>query len=164
MSISQQLRRASKIRVAQDEPGADARAVPALNKFVASATVLAQKTRKFHWYVTGQNFFDLHQFFGEVYGALVTDIDDFAERVRQLQKFPVADLSAMLKGSAIQEAEQVGDDMAMANALLEDLGTLEGLLKEIIQAAGDDRPTVFLADTVAGRYEKWRWFLRAFAK
>ncbi|NJK86607.1 MAG: hypothetical protein HC906_12205 [Bacteroidales bacterium] len=34
-----------------------------LNKLIASYHVFYQKLRNFHWNVTGQDFFDLHQHF-----------------------------------------------------------------------------------------------------
>jgi len=138
--------------------------ISALNHVVANLTVLNQKLRHFHWNVVGENFFDIHEFFGTIYDQLVEHIDQFAERVRQLKGTPVHTLKDMIDLAIVSETSDTPSDMAMCKEILEDFDKVISSLGVVVDmsAKRGDRPTTYLVDTVVGCYEKHQWFLRSF--
>jgi len=138
--------------------------IEALNVLVADLTVFNQKLRHFHWNVLGENFFDLHDFFGQIYGEIVEHIDQFAERIRALQETPIHTLSMMLSIANVKETQPIPKDMAMCEEILKDFQTIITDMETVVAEASKttDRPTVFLVDTIVGCYEKHQWFLRSF--
>jgi len=143
-----------------------AKVTAALSKVVAEMTVLAQKTRHYHWNVTGENFFDMHDIFGQIYDKLADEVDHVAERVVQLGATPVHTLETMLSLSDIEEDKSIPADMSMCKIVISDLETLVSSMSDTITAAlaANDRPTVFMIDQMVGCFEKFKWFLRAFSK
>ncbi len=74
-----------------------------LNLLIASYHVHYQKLRNFHWNVEGNNFFELHEKFEELYNFSKVNIDNIAERIRVFGDRPMASLQAYLENSKINE-------------------------------------------------------------
>jgi len=55
-----------------------------LSAVLADQHVLYQKTRNFHWNLTGHRFHTLHELFEKQYRELVEAIDETAERIRMV--------------------------------------------------------------------------------
>lgn len=55
-----------------------------LHAFFVNCYSLFSQVQGFHWNVEGENFFQLHTFFEEVYTTLFEAIDELAERLRAL--------------------------------------------------------------------------------
>ncbi len=55
-----------------------------LNKLLADYQVLYMNTRGYHWNIKGQQFFELHVKFEEIYTDLQLKIDELAERILTL--------------------------------------------------------------------------------
>jgi starvation-inducible DNA-binding protein len=53
--------------------------VKELNVLLADYHMYYQKLRNFHWNVTGQNFFDLHVQFEDMYNEAKVKIDEFED-------------------------------------------------------------------------------------
>ena len=139
--------------------------IKALNQSIACITVLSQKLRTFHWLLVDQNFFNLHQLFGNLYNQLIVDIDDFAERIKQLKGIPIHTLQRILVISLIRESikKQI-TSQEMVSSLMEDFGILKECLNVVVVNALpiNDRTTIFLVDTKVGLYDKNLWFLKSF--
>lgn len=60
-----------------------------LNQLLAHYQVLYMNTRGYHWNVKGQEFFELHLKFEEIYTDLQTKIDELAERILTLGFTPI---------------------------------------------------------------------------
>ena len=133
-----------------------------LNHIVADLTVLAQKVRLCHWNIEGPGFLDYHEFFEEYYTFLAENVDDFAERVRAFDDFPIATYSEMLKVSCITEnAELTSKDMV--SELLSDS---EKLSKQYTAWILDEEDPIF-QDMMVGlvtEIDKKAWMLRAMKK
>ena len=71
--------------------------VEQLNVLLADYHIYYQKLRNFHWNVVGENFFDLHEKFEEMYNDTLIKIDEIAERILTLRYQPVSHLSEYLK-------------------------------------------------------------------
>lgn len=59
--------------------------VEQLNVLLADHHLYYQKLRNFHWNVIGENFFDLHAKFEEMYTDTLIKIDEIAERILTLR-------------------------------------------------------------------------------
>ena len=68
-----------------------------LKPVLADQFVLYTKARNYHWNVTGNMFFALHEKFEELYDELANDIDEVAERIRTLGVYSPGSLNEFLK-------------------------------------------------------------------
>jgi starvation-inducible DNA-binding protein len=140
--------------------------VDLLNDYLANYHIHYQKLRGCHWNIKGSNFFTLHVKFEELYTAAQETIDEIAERVLTLGKPPHSRFADYIKESQIQEIDTIGmPDMAMVDALLEDMSKLIELERDLLEAtdmAGDDG-TNDMVNRFMQFKEKNTWMLRSFA-
>jgi starvation-inducible DNA-binding protein len=133
----------------------------ALRQLQADATVFYQKLRAFHWTVTGEQFFRLHEKFEEAYDRWATHIDDIAERIVINGETPLLTLESVRSAARIQEESGVKPPRAMVETVVADSRYLLELLASAIQAAESEgqRSTVNLLDEIRGKEEKALWML-----
>ena len=140
--------------------------VDLLNDYLANYHIHYQKLRGCHWNIKGQNFFTLHVKFEELYTNAQLTIDEIAERVLTLGKPPHSRFSDYINESRIQEINTIGmQDLAMVDALLDDMAKLIGLERELLELsanAGDDG-TNDMVNRFMQFKEKTTWMLRSFA-
>ncbi len=140
--------------------------VDLLNDYLANYHIHYQKLRGCHWNIKGSNFFTLHVKFEELYTAAQTTIDEIAERVLTLGKPPHSRFADYIKESQIKEIDTIGmADLAMVDALLEDMAKLIELERDLLEAteiAGDDG-TNDMVNRFMQFKEKNTWMLRSFA-
>jgi len=80
-----------------------------LSKVLADTSVLNLKTHNYHWNVTGELFYPLHQQFEEQYNELAEAIDEIAERIRALGFRAPGTLKEYQKLTSVKEdSEQPG--------------------------------------------------------
>jgi starvation-inducible DNA-binding protein len=137
-----------------------------LNTLLADTTVFYQKLRHYHWNVQGQDFFELHLKFEEVYNKWVVFIDEIAERVIALDTVPLHTLSGMLKHARLKEDEELPEAREMVNRTIVDLVALRESIDETISKAEDsgDRTTVNILDEIRDGLEADRWMLKTWLK
>ena len=140
--------------------------VDLLNDYLANYHIHYQKLRGCHWNIKGSNFFTLHVKFEELYTNAQETIDEIAERVLTLGKPPHSRFADYIKESQIQEIDTIGmGDLAMVDALLEDMSKLIEMERELLEAteiAGDDG-TNDMVNRFMQFKEKNIWMLRSFA-
>jgi len=140
--------------------------VDLLNDYLANYHIHYQKLRGCHWNIKGSNFFTLHVKFEELYTNAQETIDEIAERVLTLGKPPHSRFADYIKESQIQEINTIGmEDLAMVDALLEDMSKLIEMERELLEAtdgAGDDG-TNDMVNRFMQFKEKNTWMLRSFA-
>jgi starvation-inducible DNA-binding protein len=135
-----------------------------LQTILADETVLFQKTKIFHWNVTGSHFLSYHELFDKQAGEITETIDAIAERIRALGERVKATLAESVKSSSLKEQDKL-------EVLAEDM--IKELLKdheEIIRAIrknlskvvkhGDDGTADFLT-SIMEEHEKTTFFLRS---
>ena len=135
-----------------------------LNKLLASYQILYMNVRGFHWNIRGNQFFDLHLKFEEIYNDLLLKVDALAERILTLDGVPMHSFSDYLKVSAIPEQKGLHDGRACVESLLESFRELLVAQRRILgQAAeaGDEGTASILSDYVQ-QQEKLVWMLRAY--
>lgn len=134
-----------------------------LRRLQADATVFYQKLRAFHWTVTGERFFQLHEMFEKVYTRWAVYIDDIAERIVINGETPLLSLEAVKADATVQEEAGVRPPRAMVESVVADSRRLLELLGKAIETAESEgqRGTVILLDEIRGKEEKALWMLSA---
>lgn len=135
----------------------------ALNKLLADYHIYYQNLRSFHWNINGENFFDLHDKFEELYNDTRTRIDDIAERILTLRERPLSRLSEYLAITDIEEASFSNTDRKMVAIILENHKTLIADMRTILELAAEakDEGTIDLIAGFLGAIEKDSWMLDA---
>jgi starvation-inducible DNA-binding protein len=138
----------------------------ALNVLQSDTTVFYQKLRSYHWNVTGQQFFMLHDLFEKLYRETADANDAFAERAIALGASPVRTLEEQLSMALLKEDRTIPDSRNMVRNVQLDLELLMGRLRQLARDAERDRDvaTMNLASNIADRWEKTAWMLRAYSK
>lgn len=137
-----------------------------LNVLLADYSVYYQKLRSFHWNVLGQNFFDLHEKFEELYTDARIKVDDIAERVLTLRYHPVSNFSKYLKISSLKEVTPLITDKEMVAEILSDHQKILQQMKTTINTAEDagDEGTIDMMGSYIADLEKSSWMLDAWRK
>ncbi len=137
-----------------------------LNQLLADYHVYYQKLRNFHWNIVGENFFDLHDKFEDMYKDARGKIDEIAERILTLQFHPVSRYSRYLKIASISETSPFQTDRDMIFILLDDHKKLLYQMNLIIDKAGKvkDEGTIDLIGGYIKDLEKKSWMLNAWTK
>lgn len=133
-----------------------------LNQLLCNYQVYYQNLRNYHWNISGQHFFDLHEKFEELYNEAKINIDEIAERVLALQLKPISTLSEYLANADVKELK-TEDTNEMVRSILLDHKKLIANMREILKSAGDakDEGTVDLVSGFLGSIEKKSWMLNA---
>ncbi|MGY3961309.1 Dps family protein [Aeromonas popoffii] len=135
-----------------------------LNKLLASYQILYMNVRGFHWNIRGNQFFELHLKFEEIYNDLLLKVDALAERILTLDGVPMHSFSDYLTVSAIPEKKGLHDGRACVESLLESFRELlvaQRLILGQAAEAGDEGTASILSDYVQ-QQEKLVWMLRAY--
>ncbi|WP_439129094.1 Dps family protein [Polaribacter sp.] len=140
--------------------------VSELNVLLADYHLYYQKLRNFHWNVLGENFFDLHNRFEEMYDETKEKIDEIAERIITLKYHPVSNLSDYLEISRIKESSPLKTDKEMVSTIIEDHRILLDQLNKVIDKAekAGDEGTIDLMGAYVRELEKSTWMLNAWSK
>ncbi|MCO4210219.1 DNA starvation/stationary phase protection protein [Aeromonas hydrophila] len=135
-----------------------------LNKLLASYQILYMNVRGFHWNIRGNQFFELHLKFEEIYNDLLLKVDALAERILTLDGVPLHSFSDYLKLSAIPEQKGLHDGRACVESLLESFRELLVAQRRILGQAADagDEGTASILSDYVQQQEKLVWMLRAY--
>ncbi|OLO05151.1 Dps family protein [Salinicola socius] len=135
-----------------------------LNGLLANYQVFYMNTRGYHWNVKGEQFFELHAKFEEIYTDLLTKVDEVAERILTLGYQPLHAYSDYAKISQIQEHKKVSDGKQCVQGLVKGFQVLVELQRELLSQASDadDEGTASLASDYIREQEKTVWMLNAY--
>ncbi|MEK3734024.1 MULTISPECIES: Dps family protein [Paenibacillus] len=135
-----------------------------LNQQVANLNVLYVKLHHYHWYVTGEQFYALHEKFEELYNEVTLKMDEVAERMLALKAKPASTMKDYLDLATVQEASGKEDARKMVQTLIEDFATVAEELQEGIDMAEEagDAPTADMLTGFKADFEKHMWMLRSF--
>ena len=123
------------------------------------------KTAGFHWNVVGQDFFEYHELFGEIYTEVYGSVDMFAEQLRTLQIQAPGSLQQILGLTLVKDSTDMPAPIknAMVAELLTDNETVLETLKSAYNMCdlyGKFGFENFLADRITA-HEKHSWMLRS---
>ena len=135
-----------------------------LNKLLASYQILYMNVRGFHWNIRGNQFFELHLKFEEIYNDLLLKVDALAERILTLDGVPLHSFSDYLNVSAIAEQKGLHDGRACVESLLESFRELLVAQRRILGQAADagNEGTASILSDYVQQQEKLVWMLRAY--
>lgn len=136
-----------------------------MNKYLANLFVFYVKQHNLHWFIKGNNFFELHAKFEELYNQTAEHLDEVAERLLQLKVLPVASLKQALDLADIEELDSKHIDCKTAvEILVKDYKKLIADVKEISKLANEagdegtsDQFVGYLKD-----HEKTVWLLESY--
>lgn len=154
------------VKNASSKTGATTATGEALNKLVANQGVLYVKLHQYHWYVTGSDFFTLHDKFEELYNEASGHFDAFAERMIAKGEKPYATLSEFIEYASIEEkpyTDAISSEQMVAN-IINDFEKIKLIAQDGVQAASDEGDAV-TEDMLIGYVEEIElnvWMLRAF--
>jgi starvation-inducible DNA-binding protein len=136
-----------------------------LNTCLANLHVLTAKTRKMHWDVVGPQFMTLHKVWDEQYTQLSEASDQVAERIRQLNGYPLATLRGFLEQTELQEEPgRIPNATEAVSRLLADHEAIIRSLRQGIHTSDevDDAGTSDFLTGLLQAHEKMAWILRSF--
>lgn len=121
------------------------------------------KLHFFHWNVTGPNFPQYHQLFGELYEEVWGSVDEVAEHIRAIKGFAPGSFARYIDMSMIKDQVDVIPAEAMINQALQDNQTIIDQLNIAFRAA-EQAGEIGLANYIQDRvdiHKKHGWKLRA---
>lgn len=137
-----------------------------LNDLLANYQLFYINTRGFHWNITGENFFELHLKFEELYNDALLKVDEIAERIRTLEHTPLHAFSAYLKQASIKEASGITDGKKAMQEVVSAFQMLlekERALLNLAQEAADEGTIALMSDYIR-QQEKLIWMYSAYLK
>lgn len=135
-----------------------------LNELLANYSIFYQNTRGYHWNIRGENFFELHLKFEELYNDLLLKIDEVAERILTLGHSPVHNYSEYKKMSKITESSKVSNGIEGVKNILTSFKIIIMLQRELLTLsgeAGDEGTNALMSDYIRMQ-EKSVWMYSAF--
>lgn len=136
-----------------------------LNQLLSNYFVMYVKLHRYHWFVQGRHFFQLHEKMEELYTRFAADMDEIAERILMIEGKPLATMSKYLKESTLEEANADDKEKEIIQQLIHDFTQIISEIKQAgIPLAEDsnDEPTSDLLITLQGQLEKEVWMLKAY--
>ena len=132
----------------------------------ASQYAFAIKAQNFHWNVEGNDFYQLHNLFEDIYTEVYGAVDAFAENIRKIKAYTPASLSRFSALTEVDDEVEVLAPQAMVAELLRDAEKMQEIMKILFteaEARGENGLSNFLADR-QDAFAKHAWFLRATSK
>lgn len=135
-----------------------------LNDLLANYQIFYMNVRGYHWNIKGENFFELHAKFEELYDDLLLKIDEVAERVLTLGHRPAHAYSTYIERSEVEERKDVSHGKTAVEQVVGSFAKLIGKQREILHTAGDadDEGTVALMSDYISQQEKTVWMYRSY--
>lgn len=137
-----------------------------LNELVANLGVLFVKLHQYHWFVTGSDFYTLHEKFEELYNEALANFDAFAERLVTKGERPYSTLLEFLQHSTISEKPYIDpiSSEQMVGNLISDYEAIKEIALEGVEAAQEENDPV-TEDMFIGFIQQIDlnvWMLRSF--
>ncbi|WP_373896084.1 Dps family protein [Virgibacillus natechei] len=135
-----------------------------LNQLVSNYFVMYVKLHRYHWFVQGRHFFQLHEMFEEMYQTFADDLDEIAERILMIDGKPLATMSKFLKETTLNEANADDKEDEMIAQLVQDYEQIISEIKDGIDLAEEekDEPTIDMLISLEAKLEKYVWMLKAY--
>lgn len=138
--------------------------VSQMKVLLSTTFALYLKSQNYHWNVTGPNFGQYHDFFGDLYEEIHSSIDTTAEEIRKLGGIAPGSLSRYTELSRISDEMMVPEAPMMFRRLAADNDTVLELLYRTRKTAdeiGTFGTVNYLEDRISA-HEKHAWMLKSF--
>lgn len=136
-----------------------------LNILLSNCFIMYVKLHRYHWYIQGKHFFQLHEEFEDMYNSFAKDLDQIAERILTIDGKPYATMEKFLKFTTLEEAVADDEEDEIIDQLIQDYDQITSEIKtEGIPSASkqQDEPTVDMLIGIQGKLEKYIWMLQAY--
>lgn len=137
-----------------------------MQRVLADTFLMYIKTHSYHWNVTGPDFSQYHEFFGNLYEELWGAIDVCAEHIRTLDAYPMANLLNYAEMSSIDlvndELHPFPAEAMFMQLAVDNQKVIEGLkiAAELADRAGNRGLVNFLEERL-DIHAKHGWMLKA---
>lgn len=137
--------------------------VSKLNGLLATYQIHYQNIRGLHWNIKGENFFELHVKYEELYIRTQDIIDDIAERLLSLEAEPLHKYADYLEKSALKENDKIYNGNEGVDYIVNSQKTILDLEREILNLSDDlnDEGTNAMMSDLIGEKEKTTWMFKA---
>lgn len=135
-----------------------------LKVVLGTAFALYLKSHNFHWNVEGRTFAQDHAFFGSYYDTVWSDVDEYAEQIRNLGEYAPGSLSRFSQLSKIDDELNIPDSTSMYAKLYADNECFIAELYKLYDLAEKDHQ-IGLSNVIQGKiswHEKMRWQIKTF--
>lgn len=140
----------------------DAACVTSLRIVLSNTIVFAFMAQGYHWNVTGRDFAQLHDLFGDIYEDAFGAVDPTAENIRKMGGEAPFMLGDFQRYSTVEQIAAPIDATTMLRTLaVANMQVIETLNDAF--AIANDINEQGIADFLAGRidmHQKWGWMLR----
>ncbi|MEL7400202.1 MAG: Dps family protein [Pseudomonadota bacterium] len=135
-----------------------------LNELLANYQIFYMNVRGFHWNIKGENFFELHVKFEELYNDLLLKVDEIAERVLTLGQQPAHAFSDYLEASTVKEQKNICNGREAVESIVDSMTLLVTRQRTLLAAASDadDEGTAALMSDYIAQQEKALWMYRSY--
>lgn len=135
-----------------------------LNELLANYQIFYVNARGFHWNIKGENFFELHAKFEELYNNLQIKIDEIAERILTLGSTPIHQFSEYLKIAKLEEKSNISDGRTAINHIISAFAILLTKQRNLLELSGEinDEGTNSLMSDYIKEQEKTVWMYSSF--
>lgn len=132
-----------------------------LNEIVANLGVLYIKLHQHHFYVTGPQFYQLHELFENYYDEVHTHLDEVAERLLMIGGQPVSTLGEFLTLASVEESPYTTKKSSeqMLQETLNDFRLIVSLLSKGIGSDFIDEVTEDVLIGMKAYYDKQIWMM-----
>lgn len=134
-----------------------------LNELLANLQLYYQNLRGLHWNIQGENFFELHVKFEELYNDAQEKIDMVAERILTLGHTPLHTFEDYLKLAKVPAGKNVNEDRTSVELIVNSLSILlekERVILHLSDEAEDEGTNSMMSDFIAEQ-EKLVWMFSA---
>lgn len=137
-----------------------------LNILLADYQLFYINARGFHWNIAGEQFFELHAKFEELYTDALVKIDEVAERILTLGHTPLHTFSDYLEYTSIKEVKNVSDGRKAVEKVLQAFQVLLTTERELLSLTddADDEGTNALMSDYIREQEKLVWMYSSYLK
>lgn len=135
-----------------------------MKRVLGSSFALYLKAHNYHWNVTGPNFAQYHDFFGDLYEEIHGSIDTTAEEIRKLGSFAPGSFARFGQLSTVQDEINIPAAQQMMSQLAADNDLVISLLysaRRVADKIGAFGTVNYLEDRIS-THEKHAWMLKAF--
>ncbi len=135
-----------------------------LNELLSNYQIFYMNVRGYHWNIKGDNFFELHAKFEELYDDLLLKIDEIAERVLTLGHRPAHAYSTYIERSEVPERKDVHSGKEAVENIVDSFAKLIGKQRDLLNLANEasDEGTVALMSDYISQQEKTVWMYRSY--
>lgn len=137
-----------------------------LNTLLASYQVFQMNAKGFHWNIKGNQFFELHQVYGDLYTDLEGIIDMIAEHIRTFDSTPLHDFYSYCEKSKVTPSMNLNEPQAIAKSIIKSIVSVIDQMEVITEEAQrrNEFATFSIFSEQLSKERKRLWMWTSFSK